>query len=147
MVKPRRNKTKKSHVIIFGSLFLALIIALTYTLSEGVVLRPENLIVHTNLVYYDGEFSQKKLVEDTHTALYVLNQSDEIVYATIFEYDKNYKEKSTAVQIMARQNQFIKTEGPGVVYLINDDGTSSSTVRFSRWATVKKYTIPAGFTF
>jgi hypothetical protein len=82
-------------------------------------------------------------VEDTKTALYVLNASDEYIYATIFEYDKNYKEVRTAVQIGPRQNQYIKTDGPGVVYLTNADGSASSTIKFSRWYTVKKIYYPS----
>lgn len=147
MVKPRKNKTKKSHILIFGSLFLIILIFIVYKMANAVSLRPENIIVHTNIVYYDGKFSAKNLTEDTKTALYVLNQSNEYVYATIFEYDSSHKEVRTAVQIGPNQNQFIKTDGPGVVYLINSDNTASSTVKFSRWYTIKKYTIPVGFKF
>lgn len=147
MVRPKLPVTKSVHVLIFGTIFLIILFFITYSLTQGVILRPENMIVHTNVVYYDGQFSDTNKIEDTKTALYVLNQSEEYVYATVFEYDKNRKEVSTAVQIAPRQNQFMKTNGPGVIYLINNNGTASSTIKFSRWATIKKYTIPIGFTF
>ena len=140
-------KTHPANVLIFGSIFLFLIVFLFYNFSQAVTLRPEEIIVHTELVYYDGRFSTPKITADTHTALYLLNQSDEVVYATVYEYDKQKREVMTAVQIPARENQFIKTDGPGVVYLVNEEGNSSSTVRFSRWATIKKYTLPSNFGF
>lgn len=143
----QKAKTKESHILIFGTIFLFGAIFLFYKLTEAVVLNPANMIVHTELVYYDGKFSDKSKVADTYTALYVLNESGETIYATAFEYDKNWKEIKTAVQIGPYQNQFIKTEGPGVVYLQNASNTSSSTVRFSRWATFKSYALPSNFKF
>ena len=138
-MKKQHKATKPAHVAIFGTVFLLGIIFIFYKLAESVVLNPENMIIHTNVVYYDGKFSATSKVEDTKTALYVLNQSDEVIYATVFEYDRRGKEIKTAVQITPQQNQFIKTEGPGVVYLINQDGTSSSTIKFSRWYSWNRY--------
>lgn len=148
MVRSRQIATKPSHIVIFGSIFIFILFFIFYKLTEAAKLSPDlGVAVHTNIIYYDGVFSDTNKVEDTKTALYVLNASDEYVYATIFEYDKNHKEVSLAVQIGPRQNQYIKTDGPGVVYLTNADGTATSKVKFSRWYTVKKYTIPDGFQF
>jgi hypothetical protein len=138
-MKSKSHETKKSHTIVFGGFFLIFIALICMKLTEAVVLNPEDMIIHTNVVYYDGKFSDTGKVEDTRTALYVLNQSDETIYATIYEYDKNKKEVKTAVQITGRQNQFIKTDGPGVVYLNNMDNTSTSIIKFSRWPSLKRY--------
>lgn len=148
MVKPRRLETKKSHIIIFGSLFCIVLFLITYSLAMSVSLYPSNNNpIHTTLMYYDHQFSDKILTEDLKTALYVINQSDEAIYAAIFEYDRSHKETSTIIQISPRKEQYIKTNGPGVVYLNNTDNTATSIVKFSRWYTYKKYTIPDGFIF
>jgi hypothetical protein len=80
-------------------------------------------------------------------ALYVLNKSDEVIYATVYEYDKSGKEMRNAVQIIGQQNQFIKTEGPGVVYLMNSNNSATSTIKFSRWAKMKKFFLPKNYSF
>ena len=139
MVRPKREKTSHSHVFLFGSLFLFLLIFGTYKFSEAVILDPVNLTYHTNVLYYDGKFSDTNKVEDLKTALYVLNQSSEVVYATVYEYDRNGKEIKTAIQIMGGENQFIKPEGTAVVYLNNPKNTSSCIIKFSRWAPYKKF--------
>jgi hypothetical protein len=146
-VKKKPKPTEKTHVVVFGFIFLFVLSFIIVKLAEGVSLWPGEIVVHTNILYYDGHFSDTNKTEDTKTALYVLNQSNENIYATIFEFDKNHKEVRVAVQIGPWQNQYIKTEGPGVVYLSNADGTAKSVVKFSRWYTAKKYTIPDGFVF
>lgn len=147
MVRIPQVKTKDSHIFIFGTLiiFIFSFVSAKYALSAQFM--PTNAALHTNLVYYDGQFSEKIILADLNTALYVLNKSNEYVYATVFEYDPNHREISTSIQIAPMQNQFVKPDGPGVVYLMNPSGSASSTVKFSRWFTSKKYSIPAGFTF
>lgn len=134
------NKTNDFHVVIFGSAFLFIVVFVFWKVAESVVLDPANMIIHTNVVYYDGKFSDTNKFEDTRTALYVMNESEEAITAAIYEYDTNGKQKETDIQIAPHQNQFVKTEGPGVVYLNNADYTSSSTIKFSRWAVFKRYT-------
>jgi len=138
-MKSKHSETKKSHTVVFGGLFLIIIVLIGIKLAEGVVLDPADMIIHTNVVYYDGKFSDTGKVEDTRTALYVLNQSNETIYATVYEYGKDGKEVKTAVQIVGWQNQFIKTDGPGVVYLNNMDNTSTSVIKFSRWPNLKRF--------
>lgn len=145
MVKPKEKTTRKSHILIFGTVFIIILSVIISQIAESVTLEPDNIIIHTNLVYYDGHFSKKTIVEDLSTALYVLNQSDENIYANIYEYDKSHKETKTFLQIKAWENKYIKTDGPGVVYLSNSEGTSDSIVKFSRWASFKKYVLPSGF--
>lgn len=99
------------------------------------------MVIHTTIVYYDGKFSESYKREDTKTALYILNQSDEVIYATAYEYDKFGKEKYEVVQILGWQNQFMKTEGPGVIYLNNSDQSAKATIKFSKWFKFK-YFIP-----
>lgn len=108
-------------------------------ISQAVILDPKDSIHHTTIIYYDGKFSETKKVEDIYTALYVLNQSNETIYATIYEYNKFKKEVFQVVQILGNQNQFIKTEGSGVVYLNNSDNTAASVIKFSRWAKFKYF--------
>lgn len=144
LVPLRKKKThprKPAYTIVFGTIFLLILIFICYKLAESVVLDPGNMVIHTNLVYYDGQFSDTNKFEDTQTALYVINESDETIYANVFEFDSRGQEKETSVEIGPRSNQFIKTEGPGVVYLNNQTLTSSSTVKFSRWASFKKYKV------
>ena len=143
-----RNKDAESHQIV-GTviIILAIFTFVFYRIAEGVILDPKDAVHHTTVVYYDGYFSIPGSVEDTNTALYVLNQSDELIYATVYEYDKKGKEVKNAVQILGRQNQFIKTEGPGVVYLMNSDTSATSTIKFSRWAKFKKLYLPTNYKY
>ena len=143
----KKTRTKNIHVLIFGTIFLAFICFTTYKLADGVTLNPGNITIHTGLVYYDHRFSSEYMVLDTKSALYFLNQSGEKIYATIFEYDKNFKETKYLVTINPGQSQYIKTDGPGVVYLQNQDKTATSIARFSKWSYSKKYQIPDNFSF
>lgn len=118
-----------------------------YKLASGVTLEPGNTIIHTSVVYYDHKFSSNYTILDTNSALYFLNQSNEVIYANIYEYDKNYKEVKYLVTVDPGQNQYIKTTGPGLVYLQNQDKSATSVTRFSRWAYPKKYQLPENFSF
>lgn len=147
MKHPRYLKTKDSHVIIFGFIFFIFICVTSYNFTNGVTLNPGNITIHTSIVYYDNKFSSELTILDTKSALFFLNQGNEKVYATIFEYDKNLKEVKYTLVINPGQSQYIKTDGAGVVYLQNELKTATSVARFSRWATPKKYQIPDNFSF
>lgn len=134
-----------THFLVFSGLFVFIFLFfIFFTISQAVILDPKNAVIHTTVVYYDGQFSETNKREDTKTALYVLNQSDEVIYATVYEYDKFGKEKYEVVQILGWQNQFMKTEGPGVIYLNNSDQSAKSVIKFSRWFKFK-YFIPDNF--
>jgi hypothetical protein len=138
-------KKSPNHFLIFTATFVFIFLFfIFYATSQAVILNPDNVTVHTTIVYYDGEFSEKYKREDTKTALFILNQSDEVIYATVYEYDKFGKEKYEVVQILGQQNQYLKTEGPGVIYLNNADNTAQSVVKFSRWFKFK-YFLPESF--
>jgi hypothetical protein len=137
---------KKTHVIIFDIVFLFVLIFGLYKFSEAVSLVPENnTYYHTNLLYFDGVFSASNIFEDANTALYIMNQSDEYLIANIYEYDKSMREQKTVIQIPPRENRFIKTDGPGVIYLNNYNNTAHSIAKFSRYYSKKKYFLPQGF--
>lgn len=139
------HKKSPTHFLLFAGTFIFLIIFfIFYTISQAIILDPKNAVVHTTIVYYDGKFSESYKREDTKTALYILNQSDEVIYATAYEYDKFGKEKYEVVQIQGFQNQFMKTEGPGVIYLNNQDQSSKAVIKFSKWFKFK-YFIPDSF--
>ncbi len=138
---------KNLHVFIFGVLFLIFISFTIYKMADGVTLNPGNIAIHTSLVYYDNNFSSQYTVLDTNSALFFLNQSNEKVYATIFEYDKNYREVKYLLTIGPGQNQYIKTDGVGIVYFQNEAQTSISIARFSKWTFPKKYDVPKDFSF
>lgn len=134
-----------THFLIFTASFVLIIVFfIFYFVSEAVILDPKDAIHHTTVVYYDGQFSETSRREDLKTALYVLNHSDEVIYATVYEYDKFGKEKYEVVQISGQQNQFMKTEGPGVIYLNNSDSSAQSVIKFSRWIKVR-YFFPENF--
>jgi hypothetical protein len=138
-------KKSPNHFLLFtGTFIFVILFFIFYNISQAVILDPKNTIVHTTIVYYDGQFSENYRREDTKTALYILNQSDEVIYATAYEYDKFGKEKYEVVQILGWQNQFMKTEGPGVIYLNNSDQSAKATIKFSKWFKFK-YFIPDSF--
>ncbi len=147
MKLPKKAKTKDIHTLVFGFIFLVFICFTVYKLADGVVLNPGNITIHTSIVYYDHQFSSNYTVLDTNSALYFLNQSNENIYATIFEYDKYYKEVKSVITISPGQNQYIKTNGAGVVYLQNQDKSATSVTEFSRWTYPKKYQLPDNFSF
>jgi predicted membrane metal-binding protein len=147
------HRKSPTHFLLFAGAFIFIIIFfIFYTVSQAVILDPENMVIHTTVVYYDGKFSESYKREDTKTALFILNQSDEVIYATAYEYDKFGKDKGTqsprekyeVVQILGWQNQFMKTEGPGVIYLNNSDQSAKATFKFSKWFKFK-YFIPDNF--
>lgn len=139
------HKKSPTHFLLFTATFVFVILFfIFYTISQAVILDPQNMVIHTTIVYYDGKFLENYKREDTKTALYVLNQSDEVIYATTYEYDKFGKEKYEVVQIQGFKNQFMKTEGPGVIYLNNSDQSAKATIKFSKWFKFK-YFIPDNF--
>ena len=135
----------KFQVTILGTIFLFFFILGLFKFSEAVSFNPGSQAYHTNLLYFDGAFSSNSILEDTNTALYLMNQSNEYLIATIYEYDKSMREQRTIVQIAPHENRFIKTDGPGIIYLSNFNNTAYSIAKFSRNYSKKKYFLPTGF--
>jgi hypothetical protein len=145
MVKHKHKKTKDFHVAIFGTIFAIILMFITFGLAQSVSTDPQNTIIHTSLMYYDSQFSESNINVDTNTALYVLNQSNEHITASVYEYDKNYKEVNTLIDIGPRENKYLKPSGSAVVYLSNYNNSARSIIKFSRWYFYKKYPLPSNF--
>ena len=133
------NTTKKHHIIFFGTFFLMIASLFSYFYTKALITNPENLIIHTRLVYYDGKFSETYRQEDLKTAAYFLNKSNENIYIKIYEYDKLNKQQKYEMLVAPWQNQFLKTEGPGVAIFTNPNHTSTSTIVFSKYTLSQKY--------
>ncbi len=132
-------KTNKHHIIFFGTFFLTSIFLSSYFYTQALITNPENLVIHTRIVYYDGKFSSSYEKEDLKTAAYFLNKSSENIYIRVYEYDENYKEKKYEMLVAPFQNQFLKTEGPGTMFFTNANHTSTSTLVFTKYVNYRKY--------
>ena len=134
---PRNNilsTNSPTHFLIFSGTFILIIFFfIFYKISSAVIYDPGDNYYHTHVMYYDGNFSNRLIREDVQTGLFLLNTSTESVEANIYEYDRFGLEKKETKTIDAGQNQFIKTEGPGVVYLNNLENTKRSIIKFSKW--------------
>ncbi len=133
------TQTNEYHIIFFGAFFLFTISFFSYFYTNALITDPENMIIHTRLIYYDGKYSETYKKEDLNTAAYVLNKSSQNIFMTIFEKNPAGGEKKYDMIIAPWQNQFLKTDGPGVALFTNFDHTSTSTIIFTKNPGFLKY--------
>jgi hypothetical protein len=89
---------------------------------------PEGVPVHTRIVYYDGNFSQDIAIEELETAVYVINQSNDVVNVTAYEYLQSSNQNAVSkVQIAPKSKTVIATVKPSLV-LIESGSKSSSLI-------------------
>ncbi len=123
-----------THFLIFsGALVFIFLFFIFYAISNAVTYDPGEDLYHTTVIYYDGDFSNTLVREDVQTGLYFVNMSQEDIKADIYEYDGLGKEIKDSKTIPAGAYHFVKTQGPGVVYLSNLGNTKRSVIKFSKW--------------
>lgn len=133
-----KKQTSKVHTIIFGSIFTIILGIICFSFTYALKLQPMEAQYHTYVMYYENEFSTTSLYENTKTALYLVNLSEENLYAKVTESDKTGKKVSYTITIDPESEQFFYPEGATTINLTNQNGTAKSVAKFSRWYMPKR---------